>query len=95
MEIQRINDAAASVVQTGSKRKLNAEFELSDLKQDASAVRKSSADKQGEPDLTKAEQEYFASAFPGSATEIRQHATYQKNGSRPHAVVGTVVDRKG
>jgi hypothetical protein len=45
--------------------------------------------------LTGEEQDYFGAAFPGAAKDIRQHVTYQKNGARPSATLGTVVDRKG
>jgi hypothetical protein len=45
--------------------------------------------------LTHAEKEYFASAFPSAAGEIRQHATYRRNGGPGPAALGTVVDRKG
>jgi hypothetical protein len=45
--------------------------------------------------LTPVEKEFFASVFPASAKEIRQHVVYQKNGIQQPALVGSVVDRKG
>lgn len=45
--------------------------------------------------LTREEKDYFVTAFPGAAKDIQQHVTYQKNGARPSATLGTVVDRKG
>ena len=52
----------------------------------------SSVDK---PKLTQSEEEYFASAFPSAAKEIRQHVLYQKTGIQRTSARGSVIDRKG
>jgi hypothetical protein len=45
--------------------------------------------------LTSAEREYFAEAFPSAANDVRQHVVYERNGVRPPVSLGTMVDRKG
>lgn len=45
--------------------------------------------------ITRPEEEYFASAFPSAAKEIRQHVLYQKTGIQRQSSLGSVVDRKG
>lgn len=45
--------------------------------------------------ITPGEREYFARLFPGSATEIRAHAVYARNGAAPQVRTGGILDRKG
>lgn len=61
----------------------------------ASASREASVGGSDETALTSAEKEYFATAFPAAAGDVRQHTLYQKDGTRLPLTVGTVVDRKG
>jgi hypothetical protein len=41
------------------------------------------------------EKEFFASAFPSAADELRAPAVYRKDGVQPQVSLGGMIDRKG
>lgn len=60
----------------------------------ATALPGSEAPGSTDPVVTKTEEEYFATAFPSAAKEIRQHVLYQKTGIQQSPSLGSFIDRR-
>ena len=90
LEINRLNSGLVQTVQPRSP--------AVGMKQVAPGVDAQESEPQLSMDkvkLTESEEEYFASAFPLAAKEIRQHVLYQRTGIQRPSSLGSVIDRKG
>ncbi len=45
--------------------------------------------------ITDDEKQFFETLFPAASQEIRSYSPYSRNGVRPSAALGSLVDRKG